>query len=590
MLDAAKNAADGDRRDRSSRRFPLLGVISLFTLKAKKPAPTPTKEKGLPLSTGEFVSTDSTAATPSSTPQTVPGIAADSSTALSAASAEATTKESTPESALSAGSSSLSAGVSHAGGATREVGGIGSSFAAAGQSSATSSRSSAPSWETPVEEVARRKAVRMRGKRLAAAAGVLGAAILLAVGVSFVYGGYQHTQEMRSGLAGLIQNIDEPDEVVLALDERIQYIEESTLEQIAAGDADADEGSGSGGDDGSAVGAAGNGADDGGADRDAAAGSNAGVLGVDEGSGASAADGSAAGNSAADGSAAGNAADTATASDSTVGENAASAGSAATNTNGNAATTRDTANNAAIGSARSASATANNTPTTEQLNEASKQLKEIKASIETLQSSIKDTSDIETSNRALIAINARLNMIDAGGAILSTTTNLLQLYEKAQEGWNTLLEGDSLTRDAATLIAETSPENTLASSEISTEAITTFAQARESLVAAQDLCPEIDLSAFLEYIDLRIEAQEQALASNQAYLERNKERAGEANEAYNNLESEAATLIKSQKSDPIALVEEYFEQAINSDVATYDTERARASEADAFLRDYLGIR
>ena len=472
VLDAAKNAADGERRDHARPRFPLLGVISLFTLKAKKPVSTPTKEKGLPLSTGEFVSTDSSAPVSSSTPQTVPGIAADSASATLTSASVSSVKAAAGESSSSSGSSLASAGLSSVADGAR--GAVGSASTSASTRAAASARPAASSWETPVEEVARRKAVRMRGKRLMVAAGVLGAAILIAVGVNFVYGSYQHAQEMRSGLAGLIQSIDEPDEVVLALDERIQSIEGGTLEQIAAGE--------------------------------------------------------------------------------------------------------------------DSEATATEAPTARQLDEAKTQLEEIKASIEALQSSIADASDVETSNRALIAINARLNMIEAGNSILSTTTDLLQAYEKAQEGWNLLIEGDSLTRDAATLIAETSPENTLASSEISTEAITTFSQARESLSAAYNLCPDVDLSAFLDYIDLRIDAQEQALASNQAYLERSKERASEANEAYNNLEAEAASLVRNQKSDPISLFEKYFEQAIASNVATYDTERARASEADAFLRDYLGIR
>ena len=48
VLDAAKNALEGD--DDGLKHRP--GRISLFTLpgKRKKPAPTPTKERGLPLS------------------------------------------------------------------------------------------------------------------------------------------------------------------------------------------------------------------------------------------------------------------------------------------------------------------------------------------------------------------------------------------------------------------------------------------------------------------------------------------------------------------------------------------------------------
>lgn len=63
MLDAAKNALDSDAGDKD--RLPRFGGVSLFTLpgKHKKPAQTPKKEQGLPLSTGDFVSVDQNSST-----------------------------------------------------------------------------------------------------------------------------------------------------------------------------------------------------------------------------------------------------------------------------------------------------------------------------------------------------------------------------------------------------------------------------------------------------------------------------------------------------------------------------------------------
>ncbi|WP_080801101.1 hypothetical protein [Arabiibacter massiliensis] len=67
VLDAAKNALDGDDQKDSLPRF---GRISLFTLpgRRKKPAGTPTKESGLPLSTGDFISVEDPAPAPPKVP------------------------------------------------------------------------------------------------------------------------------------------------------------------------------------------------------------------------------------------------------------------------------------------------------------------------------------------------------------------------------------------------------------------------------------------------------------------------------------------------------------------------------------------
>ncbi len=65
VLDAAKNALDGDANDKQ-KHAPFSGRISLFTLpgRRKKPAGTPTKERGLPLSTGDFVSVEDSGPVP----------------------------------------------------------------------------------------------------------------------------------------------------------------------------------------------------------------------------------------------------------------------------------------------------------------------------------------------------------------------------------------------------------------------------------------------------------------------------------------------------------------------------------------------
>lgn len=168
VLDAAKNALDGDVND-VQKHGP--GRISLFTLpgRHKKPAPTPTKERGLPLSTGDFVSVDDGTAT------------------------------------------------------TSKIGALPSATRPAAQSEKPPSTSLAtvPAKPTrsPEEEIARRKARRRLSKWLAIAVIVVVSVGLLGAGGMYLYRDYQTQQGHIAVLDDALSLIKEADETIHQLDE-----------------------------------------------------------------------------------------------------------------------------------------------------------------------------------------------------------------------------------------------------------------------------------------------------------------------------------------------------------------------------------
>ena len=168
VLDAAKNALDGDVND-VQKHGP--GRISLFTLpgRHKKPAPTPTKERGLPLSTGDFVSVDDGTAT------------------------------------------------------TSKIGALPSATRPAAQSETPPSTSLAtvPAKPTrsPEEEIARRKARRRLSKWLAIAVIVVVSVGLLGAGGMYLYRDYQTQQGHIAVLDDALSLIKEADETIQQLDE-----------------------------------------------------------------------------------------------------------------------------------------------------------------------------------------------------------------------------------------------------------------------------------------------------------------------------------------------------------------------------------
>lgn len=224
---------------------------------------------------------------------------------------------------------------------------------------------------------------------------------------------------------------------------------------------------------------------------------------------------------------------------------------------------------------------------THSLDQVEESLLQVKAALEEMQSDLVDVNDQEAANKAIETINARVSMIHSGSDALSETTLALRSYAAAQSGWNALLEADSLARDAAALVEDTNEENVRASMDKSNQSIEAFSRAKEELVEAQGAYG-VDLEVFLEYLDLRIEAQRSALASDQAYLDRDKEMTASANGRYNELDAQAVELIKGREDDPLTLIEKELSEKVESPAASYVTERSRASDADAFLRDYLG--
>ena len=186
VLDAARNALDEKGRAGRDARLHRFGGISLFTLSArrKKPAGTPTKEQGLPLSTGDFVSVEP----PKSQ---VPQIAYPSETPSAAPSASSSFEGPT----------------------------------------ATRPKLSEEAFEKPIaqpaekpplsseEEVARRKARRRLSKLVAAAVIVLVIGVVAVAGGGYLYHDYQQYQDGIKSLNDTLKLVAETDEAIKGLDD-----------------------------------------------------------------------------------------------------------------------------------------------------------------------------------------------------------------------------------------------------------------------------------------------------------------------------------------------------------------------------------
>lgn len=222
-----------------------------------------------------------------------------------------------------------------------------------------------------------------------------------------------------------------------------------------------------------------------------------------------------------------------------------------------------------------------------QVDEALQKLDQARTDTEKLQPHLKAPADLETSNQVLVTISARKNMLAAGRDALQATDEAVQAYVAVQDAWNTLLAADTAARDAASLASLEGEANMRASLEKTDEAIAGFTQARDEFSLAAGLCPDAALDPYVDYVSTRLEAQEAARASTNAYLASNVEAMVQQNNRYNTLDSQAAAAMRSLNQQPTTLVSINFGQRRAGLFETYMQDRQRAADADAFLNDYV---
>ena len=194
VLDAAKNALDGEKGLEDEKKGLHFGGISLFTMPHKKKAiSTPTKESGLPLSTGDFVSVDPAEATG------VPALPVGSS-------ASALTGRGGTLGLPSGEGSGINSINGVVDGGTTGLGNLGGAGAM---------------WPTPADEVARRKTTRKRRRLLVYLLVFLAVAGLAGSAGWWLWQNYQTHQSHVSELDQALADIERTDEVLTPLNDAL---------------------------------------------------------------------------------------------------------------------------------------------------------------------------------------------------------------------------------------------------------------------------------------------------------------------------------------------------------------------------------
>lgn len=196
--------------------------------------------------------------------------------------------------------------------------------------------------------------------------------------------------------------------------------------------------------------------------------------------------------------------------------------------------------------------------------------------------------DKEAAQRTLNAVASRENLLDVADKRMKEDIVAKQGIDAMNEAWSHIQEGNALLAQAATVVSDTTAENVGKSTEFTTSAQAQFSKAKDSIAEAKKIYPAANYDDELAYIEKRMTAINEALASNAAILIQDKSTAEAHNDAYNKADQEAVALAKElpkQFSQPVADV---YSATTADLVSQYESLRADAASNDAYLREYLG--
>ena len=202
-------------------------------------------------------------------------------------------------------------------------------------------------------------------------------------------------------------------------------------------------------------------------------------------------------------------------------------------------------------------------------------------------------AELERANKAIGVVNATIKAMEAGRTALTEVSDAASSYAQAESFMTHAMEGDADAREAVSGdLTDAAAAN--AAIEMSAAAITEFAAARDAVQAVIasaggmiDQSGQFEATAaellqpFVDYANLRIQAQEHAQEADKGFLATSSQQMIDANASYNAAEEQAADLIADLRgSYPTDIVQRAYEATIptSESVTAWQAEWTRAQQ------------
>lgn len=214
-------------------------------------------------------------------------------------------------------------------------------------------------------------------------------------------------------------------------------------------------------------------------------------------------------------------------------------------------------------------------------------VEELEEAVGLIAESIEDLPDDEVAYaRALeSSARARLDMLDEAEVILEANRRAAAALGPATKAWELVLESNTLSRQAVEEYNKLTRESVTRSSELTKESEQAIREAQALFSEAATAFPEVDFSDYLEYAEAKIAALEISKQADAAFLDDRPADANRLGEQYNDAEKELAEKAAALPASPAERIAAAYEELAGEATERYFQARARATEADARLRD-----
>ena len=191
----------------------------------------------------------------------------------------------------------------------------------------------------------------------------------------------------------------------------------------------------------------------------------------------------------------------------------------------------------------------------------------------------------QAANECIASINARQTMLSKGAELLAASEEAISATNDYNAAWQLVLDADSLAKEASKLTSSDEVEESKAKYE---ESHTRFQDAQSKMSEVQTKHPQVQLADVMSYIDKRIESMGYAIDSDNALIDKEKEEAVAKNDAYNDAETQAATLALKLPAHPAELYQAAYSESNAATINAYKVARSQAGSSDTVIRAYLG--
>jgi len=212
---------------------------------------------------------------------------------------------------------------------------------------------------------------------------------------------------------------------------------------------------------------------------------------------------------------------------------------------------------------------------------------ELEEAIVLIDGALEDLPDDEVAYaRALRdSASARLDMLAQADPILEANAKAAAALGPASDAWTLVLQANELSRQAVTEYNKLTKESVTKSGELTREAETKVREAKDLFSQATTAFPEADLSAYIEYCDAKLASLDLSKQADQAFLAGQPAQANTLSDRFNAAERELAAKAAELPASPAVPIAAAYEELAQEATELYFQARARATEADARLRE-----